>query len=106
LLQQKNYIKETDIVAIYDLKDRGLTFFTTLMNNNPGDLRALTVNPYDINSLYQLPGMSYLIPPIKEVIGKVSNNTMFTYTHRKNDDSVLDVSNLTPWMTMRLRSPR
>lgn len=52
------------------------------------------------------PGQSFLIS--REVLGckNISDNTMASYTHEKNDYREPGVSKLPPWTRMRLRNPR
>ena len=50
-----------------------ITFFTTPMYPELHNLRAMTINPSNLNSLTQLPGVETIMSPSKELLEKISN---------------------------------
>jgi hypothetical protein len=50
----------------------------------------------------QLPGIEPIIPPVKELTAKIPSASY----SRSDNNAELDISNLTPWMNLQLKSPR
>ena len=76
------------------------------MHSDLQNLKGITIDPYNINSLCQLPGIDSLISPMKELNRKISTMSISASNQIKNDNDVLDLVNLLPWNAISLNSHR
>jgi hypothetical protein len=101
-LKEKQYATDRDIAMIQDINTGHITWFKFPAATNFDQIKSVTINPTDLNSLYQLPGLKPLFDPMKEAIKNIDK--MYLLNQNYNDE--INLSNLSPRLILNIKNPK